>query len=62
MPGQIDVAEMNDKITAIKKLTTELNQMAGGFPAIAKNTARILSSVKMLEINVCDLVDVESER
>ena len=61
MPRQIDIEAMNSKIVAIKKITTELNQMADEFPAIAKNTTRILSSVKMLEINLSDLVDLESE-
>lgn len=62
MPLKIDMKDMNAKIVAIGKIATELNQMADEFPAIAKNTARILSSVKMLEINVCDLVDLEFER
>jgi len=52
---------MNDKIVAIKKIATELAQMADEFPAVAKNTARILSSIKMLEINVSDRADLESE-
>ncbi len=61
VPRQIDIEDMNSKIMAIKKITTELNQMADDFPAIAKNTARILSSTKMLEINLSDLVDLETE-
>ncbi len=61
MPRQIDMEAINAKIVAIKKSTTELNQMADEFPAIARNTARILSSIKMLEINLSDLLDLESE-
>ena len=61
MPLQIDIEDMNNKIMVIKKITTELNQMADEFPAIYRNTARILSSIKMLEINVSDLVDLESD-
>lgn len=61
MPRQIDMEAMNAKIVALKKIATELNQMADDFPAIAKNTARILSSTKMLEINLSDLVDLETE-
>ena len=60
MPPQTDIAAMNDKIVAMKKIAAELAQMADEFPAVAKNTARILSSIKMLEINVSDLVDLES--
>jgi len=61
VPRQIDIEDMNSKIMAIKKIATELNQMADDFPAMAKNTARILSSTKMLEINLSDLVDLETE-
>jgi len=61
MPRQIDMKGMNAKILAIKKSATELNRMADDFPAIQKNTARILSSTKMLEINLSDLLDLETE-
>lgn len=47
MPLQIDMKGMNTKIVAIRKIATELNQMADDFPAIKKNTARILSSTKI---------------
>jgi hypothetical protein len=33
--------------------------MGEDFPALARNIARILASVKMLEINVSDLVDLQ---
>jgi hypothetical protein len=61
MSLKIDMEEMNARILAIKKTATELNQMADDFPAVARNTARILSSTKMLEINLSDLVDLETD-
>ncbi len=61
MSLKIDIEEMNARILAIKKTATELNQMADDFPAVARNTARILSSTKMLEINLSDLVDLETD-
>jgi hypothetical protein len=60
MSEHMDMKAMNARILALKKIATELNQMADDFPAIARNTARILSSTKMLEINLSDLVDLES--
>ena len=60
MSEHIDMKAMNARILALKKIATELNHMADDFPAIARNTARILSSTKMLEINLSDLVDLES--
>jgi len=53
---------MNAKIKVIKAAATELHQMADAFPAIARNSARILSSTKMVEINLSDIVDLETER
>ena len=57
MAQQVDLYTINEKIQIIKKTAQELNQIGEGFPAIARNTVRILASVKMLEINVSDLVE-----
>jgi len=61
MSLKIDIEEMNARILALKRIATELNQMADDFPAVARNTVRILSSTKMLEINLSDLVDLETD-
>ena len=58
MAQRIDLKEINDKIQLMKKTAEELNRIGEGFPAIARNTVRIRASVKMLEINVSDLVDL----
>jgi hypothetical protein len=58
MAKQIDLNQINDKIQLMKKTAEELNQIGEEFPAISRNTVRILASVKMLEINVSDLVDL----
>ena len=58
MVKQVDLYEINDKIQLMKKTAAELNRIGEGFPAIARNTVRILASVKMLEINVSDLVEL----
>ncbi len=59
MAPQIDLIKINDKIQLLKKTARELNRMGADFPAIARNTVRILASVKMLEINVSDLVELD---
>ena len=59
MAQQIDLKKINDKIQQLKETTRELNRIGENFPAIARNTARILASLKMLEINVSDLVELE---
>ena len=58
MAPQIDLHEINDKIQLMKKTAEDLNRIGEDFPAIARNTARILASVKMLEINISDLVEL----
>ena len=60
MARQIDLNRIDEKIQLLKKTTEELNQLCQDFPAIARNTVRILASVKMLEINVSDLVELDS--
>jgi hypothetical protein len=59
MEKQIDIHAINTKIQLLKITAEELNRIGENFPAIARNTARILASVKMLEINVSDLVDLQ---
>lgn len=58
MAQQIDLNQINDKIQLMKKTAEELKRIGEDFPAIARNTVRILASVKMLEINVSDLVEL----
>jgi len=58
MAEQIDLNQINDKIQLMKKTAEELNRLGQDFPSVARNTVRILASVKMLEINVSDLVEL----
>ncbi len=58
MAREIDLHEINDKIQLMKKTAEDLNRIGDDFPAIARNTVRILASVKMLEINISDLVEL----
>jgi len=58
MSQQIDLKTIDDKIQLLKKTAEELNRIGEDFPALARNTVRILASVKMLELNVSDLVEL----
>ena len=53
-----NVKEMAEKIQTIKEAATELQDISGGIQAVDKNVDRILASVKMLEINISDIVDI----
>ena len=57
---EVDIDKINDKIQLMKQTAQELNRLGKDFPAITRNTVRILASVKMLEINISDLVELDS--
>jgi len=62
MNPRLDFNKIDGKIQLMKKTAEELNRIAEDFPALARNTVRILASVKMLEINVSDLVELDSQK
>ena len=59
MEKQFDIHAINARIQLLKETAEELKHIGKDFPAIARNSVRILASVKMLEINVSDLVDLQ---
>jgi hypothetical protein len=59
--GNIDkqlLQELDERIQTIKKAALELQELCGGIQAVYRNADRILASVKMLEINVSDVLDI----
>ena len=58
MAEEYKISEMAEKIRAIRQSATELQHISGGIQAVQRNVDRILASVKMLEINVSDIVDI----
>ena len=56
---QFDLKEIDSKIQAMKKAAEELGRAGEDFPAIARNIVRISAGIKMLEINVSDVVEFE---
>ena len=53
-----ELVEMDARIKSMKEDAMELDRLADKFPAISRNTARILASLKMLELNVSDIIDI----
>jgi hypothetical protein len=51
-----EIKKIDTRIKAIKKAAQELKEFSGGIPAVDRNAERILASVKMLEINISDLL------
>jgi len=53
-----EMKKIDTRIKTIKKAAQELKELSGGIPAVDRNTERILASVKMLEINITDILDL----
>jgi len=53
-----DLLKLDERIQAIKQAATELKELSGGIQAVDRNADRILASVKMLEINISDAMDL----
>jgi len=51
-----EMKKLDTRIKTIKKAAAELKTLSGGMQAVDRNVERILASVKMLEINVTDLL------
>ena len=53
-----NIKEMSGKIQIIKETARELKSISQGMQAVDRNVDRILASVKMLELNISDIVDI----
>ncbi len=60
MTTQNDLKKIDKKIQMMKSTAEELNRLGDNFPALARNSVRMLASIKMLEINISDLVELDS--
>lgn len=61
MGNEVDkklLEKMDKRIQTIKTAARELQDLSGGIQAVYRNADRILASVKMLEINVSDVLDL----
>lgn len=54
-PGK-DLQKINSLIMDMKEAAEQLNGISDDFPALNRNIKRILVSIKMLEINVSDIL------
>ena len=61
MENQFDLKQMAATIGRLRENTEALLQAAEDIPAVQRNCVRMLASIKMLEINVCDAVTILSD-
>jgi hypothetical protein len=60
MDSEMNLAAISDRIATLKKTALDLKTLGVNVPCIVRNTARILASLKMLEIGFSDVADLES--
>ena len=58
MAAEYNIKEMAEKIAVIRQAVTELKHISVGIKALDRNVDRILASIRMLEINISDILDV----
>ena len=58
MMNEYNLSGMVEKINLLKKAATELKELSDDFPAVERNVARILADVRVLELDVVDVVDI----
>lgn len=54
---QFDLKEMDKTIQEIKQKVLYLMEISGGMQCVDRNAERILASVKMLELNISDVIE-----
>jgi hypothetical protein len=55
MNGQYDLKALDEKIKQLRKTAEEIDKLGEGIEAVKRNIVRVLSSTKMLEINISDV-------
>jgi hypothetical protein len=53
-----DIEEMDALIKRLRRLAEELKEKSGGIQAVNRNVDRILANVKMLELNISDVMEI----
>lgn len=55
-----EIRKLDTRIKAIRNAAQELKKLSGGIQAVDRNADRLLASVKMLEINISDLLELKT--
>ena len=58
MAEEYDIKAMADIISSLRRDTEKLREIGASIPSVVKNTDRILADIKMLEININDVVEL----
>jgi hypothetical protein len=58
MTHAYNIQAMAQKIAQLKQMVLELKEMSGGIMAVDRNAERMLASIRLLELDICDVVDI----
>lgn len=53
-----DVQGMAQKIEELKQGIGDLKEMSAGIKAVERNAERMLASLRVLELDICDVADI----
>jgi len=53
--------QIDRDIRQLREIAARLKTAQSDFPALVRNADRILASTRMLELNVCDLLDLAAD-
>jgi hypothetical protein len=59
MTDNYDLQGMVSRVRTLRAAATELKSLSQGIQAVDRNVDRILASIKMLEINLVDVADLQ---
>jgi hypothetical protein len=62
MALQTNLRKINSKIQLLKSTAVELGRLGEDMPFLVRNNVRILASLKMMEINISDLMDLYDKK
>ncbi len=54
----VNLEEIDRQIQSMRKAVENLEPVREQFPAVDKNLSRLSASLKMLELNISDVIDV----
>ena len=56
--ADVNLKELDKTIKEVKEKVQHIMELSGGMQCVDRNCERIMASIKMLELNICDVADI----
>lgn len=53
--------DLKEKIKELRRLSEDILEIGGHIQTVSKNMKKIMANIKMLELNLCDVADLEAD-